>query len=169
MVNIFSEIYTLIKSKFATPGNSPGQISTAQGSGIAGQVKNDMQIFGIAGIKSLPGDNARGVWIPINGSSKSGVIIATTDYEVNADIVSGEIAIYSRDGQTIKSLIILRKSGNIEVTGKMIHSGDFEISGNLQVSGEVKGGSVKTATTNLDTHLHASAVPGAPTPPTPGT
>ncbi len=64
---------------------------------------------------------------------------------------------------------VLLKDNEILVTATTVKiTGDLLVSGSVAAEGEVTAMAQSTIV-NLSTHMHASATPGAPSPPTPGT
>ena len=99
-------------------GNAPGKSAVMQAEGVEGQTMST-EVYQAPGIMAIPGDGTRGVWLPIGGSSRYGVVIATQNYALNIEINAGETAIYSStpDGKTVKALLKLKADGTVEMNG----------------------------------------------------
>ena len=166
----------LSRGKLATKGNAPGRSVVMQGEGPGGSAMT-AEVYQAPGILAVPGDGTRGVWLPVGGSTRYGVVIALHNYALSIQVNAGETAIYSTDaaGQTVKALLTLKADGSAEMTAtKLKMTGDIEVTGKITASGNIEAaGAVKaTATTvpvSLGTHQHPTATPGPPSPPVPGT
>lgn len=135
-------------------------------------------------IKIHTGDEGKiqiGYLHPINDTLQTG----NADIEIDAG-VAGDVDIDTIDGdidvKTTTGIIKLQSGNNsITISNSGIHIiGDTFISGTLMVSQEIHWKTVgfsptgtppyATATANRgSTHMHPTAVPGPPSPPTPGT
>lgn len=111
-------LFNLTRSSRKIKGAAPGEAIVANGEGFAGQ-QITTEVFQSPGVFSAPGDGSKGVWLPIGGSSRYGVVIACQNYKITFDITQGETAIYSTDsgGGTLQAKIILRDDGTIEING----------------------------------------------------
>jgi phage gp45-like len=156
-MGLIATLLKLGKGKLETVGNSPGKSVAMQGEGFEGQTMT-AEVFQAPGVLAIPGDGARGVWLPVGGSGRYGVVVALQNYALNITIEAGETAIYSTDaaGGTVKALVKLKADGTIELNGddKRLVTWD-ELNTALQ--------GLKTA---LNGHTHPTAATGPPSPPT---
>jgi phage gp45-like len=97
---------------------APGQAVVITGAGAGGQAV-EAEVFAPAGILSRPPKDARGVFIPLGGSRKYGVVLSGHNYKVAISLADGETAIFSTtaNGTTLKAQILLRADGTIEING----------------------------------------------------
>jgi phage gp45-like len=156
-MGMIATLLKLARGKLETVGNAPGPSVAMQGEGFEGQTVTT-EVYQAPGVLAIPGDGARGVWLPIGGSGRYGVVVALQNYALNITIEAGETAIYSTtaDGQTVQALVKLKADGTIELNGnsKRLVTWD-ELDAALQ--------SLKTA---LNSHTHPTAATGPPSPPT---
>jgi len=117
-MGLIATLFKLTGAKLDTKGNSPGQSVIATAEGFDEQTLKP-EIYQAPGVLAIPGDGSRGVWVPIGGSNRYGVVIAMQNYALNIQINQGETAVYSTtaDGQTVKALIKLKVDGTIEFNG----------------------------------------------------
>lgn len=94
---------------------APGQAVVITGTG-AGGVSLEAEVYAPAGFLSRPPKDARGLYIPLG---KSGVVIAGHNYKVSISLADGETGIFSTtaDGATLKSSVLLKADGTIEING----------------------------------------------------
>lgn len=97
---------------------APGQAVVVTGHGAGGQAV-EAEVYAPAGILSRPPRDARGVFLPLGGSRKYGVVIAGHNYKVTISLADGETAIFSTtaDGATLKAQVVLKADGTIEING----------------------------------------------------
>lgn len=97
--------------------------------------------------------------------------------KVGIEFSNGSKIVYDRDANEYTIDIT---GGNVRMSAeKLILTGSIDVSGsisaqNIEVSGYVKAqGEITAKTTSLNvhlsTHMHPTAAPGSPSPPTPGT
>jgi phage gp45-like len=117
-VGLIATLFNLTRSARKIKGNAPGESVVANGSGFPGQ-EITAEVYQAPGVFSAPGDGVKGVWLPVGGSSRYGVVIACQNYKITFDITQGETAIYSTPsaGGSIAAKIILRADGTIEING----------------------------------------------------
>ncbi|MBW8003297.1 MAG: hypothetical protein FVQ80_15000 [Planctomycetes bacterium] len=113
-MGLMDRLVKIRSSKIARKGNAPGDAVIVQAEATKGDVLT-AELYQQPGIYSAPPKNARGVFVPLGGSRKYGVVIATHNYELNIQVAEGETTIYSTtvDGKTIKALISLDGSPGI--------------------------------------------------------
>lgn len=117
-MGMIATLLRLTRGKLETKGNAPGQSVVMQGAGMDGQ-SITAEVYQAPGVLAMPGDGARGVWLPIGGSSRYGVVVALQNYALSIQVEAGETAIYSTDaaGGTVKALLKLKADGSIELNG----------------------------------------------------
>lgn len=134
---------------------------------LAGERRLDIDHIQQFGFTSFPKGETQVVSLFIAGSRDNGVVVATRGEasEMNIALESGEVAMHAPFGQSI----IMRKDGNIEISaaaGKKIvcDAEKFEISGDLEVQGEIT--TMKTGMVTLSGHIHPTGTgpSGKPTP-----
>ena len=79
----------------------------------------EAEVYAPAGLLSRPPKDARGVFLPLGGSRRYGVVIAGHNYKVSISLADGETAIFSTtaDGATLKAQIVLKADGTVVVNG----------------------------------------------------
>lgn len=91
----------------------------------------------------------------------------TSGANIKAD--EEEVSIeYSMMRFRMKDGEIVVEAADITLEGDISIDGNVNISGNVEADGEVTAKASSTIS-NLSTHMHATAAPGSPSPPTPGT
>lgn len=157
---------TLVKMMSAilgTKGNAPGPSVIVNAEGYDGQTF-EPEVYQAPGVMALPGDGSKGVWIPIGGSNRYGVVLAMQNYSLNIEISAGETAIYSTapDGSSVQALVKLTDDGKIYLNGD---SKAFVTHAELNTA-------LQTFITALNLHVHTGSalglgIPFNTTPPTP--
>lgn len=155
-MGIIATLLKMAAGKLETKGNAPGKSVTMQGEGVDGQTVK-AEVYQAPGVMAIPGDGARGVWLPIGGSSRYGVVVAMQNYALNIQINAGETVIYSTtaDGQTVKAQAKFTAGGEIHLNGDTKQFVTW-----AELNSALQG--FKTA---LSTHVHPTSVPGPPSPP----
>jgi phage gp45-like len=110
------------------------------------------------------------VAIFVGGSRENGVVVATRGE--CPELKPGEVMVHSPFGSSIK----LKDDGSIELvtdSKKFRFVGDIETTGKMTVGGKLEADgeitAMRTSTrVSLSTHMHATAAPGSPSPPNPG-
>jgi len=158
-VGMIGTLLKLARGKLETKGNSPGKSVVMQAEGLDGQTLT-AEVYQAPGVLAIPGDGSRGVWLPIGGSSRYGLVVAMQNYSLNIQIEAGETAIYSTDaaGGTVKALIKLKADGTIEING----------SSKKLVTHTELNTALQTFITALNLHTHGVISLGAPTSPPAG-
>jgi phage gp45-like len=113
-----AELVQIASATIKALHGAPGQAVVITGSGVGGQAV-EAEVYAPAGFLSRPPKDARGVFIPIGGSRKYGVVIAGHNYKVSISLADGETAIFSTNaaGDTLKAQIVLKADGTIEING----------------------------------------------------
>jgi phage gp45-like len=78
------------------------------------------EVWSVAGVWAVPPDGSHGVYLPVGGSDRFGVVVASQNYLVAPPtLAKGETAIGSTtaDGATIKALAVARADGTWEING----------------------------------------------------
>lgn len=116
-MGLMDVLVKIASSNIARKGNAPGDAVIVQAEATKGDVLT-AELYQQPGLYSAPPKDARGVFVPLGGSRRYGVIIATHNYELNIQVNEGETTIYSTtpDGKTIKARIDLKSSGAINIT-----------------------------------------------------
>jgi len=156
-MGIIATLLRLVRGKYDVLENAPGKAAICQGEGFEGQTLTT-EVFQAPGVFGIPGDGVRGIRILIGGSSRYGAVIAVQNYQIELDVGGqGGMAIYSTtaDGATVKSKVVLKPDGTIEMNGanKRFVTWD-EL--NTAMQGFVSA---------LQLHTHPTAPPGPPSPP----
>lgn len=101
----FRGVLTLVKAA--------GNVQLVQVDGLAGEQLQDNELFQHYGYTSNPPPGTMAIVLPIGGKTAHGIIIATEhgNYRLK-DLASGEVAIYSDEGDSV----ILKRGRLIEVT-----------------------------------------------------
>jgi phage gp45-like len=117
-MGVIGTLLRLVRGGLEVRGNAPGKSATATGEGFEGQTLST-EIYQAPGILAVPGDGTRGVWIPVGGSGRYGVVVACHNYALQIEVAAGETAIYSTNaaGEGPQALIKLRADGSIELNG----------------------------------------------------
>jgi len=118
MASMINRLFELCQAGLDTKGAAPGQSVIAAAEGAEGETI-DTEVYQAPGVLAVPGDGAKGVWLPIGGSTRYGVVIALHNYALTIAIEQGETAIYSSNaaGDEVKALIKLKADGTIELNG----------------------------------------------------
>ena len=97
---------------------APGDAVVVTGKATGGQAV-EAEVYAPAGLLSRPPKDARGVFLPLGGSRRYGVVIAGHNYKVTISLADGETAIFSTtaDGATLKAQIVLKADGTVVVNG----------------------------------------------------
>jgi phage gp45-like len=150
---IVGTLLRLTRGKLTIKGNSPGKSVVMTGEGVEGQTMT-AEVYQAPGVLAIPGDGSRGVWLPVGGSSRYGVVVAMQNYALTIQVEAGETAIYSTDaaGGTVKALVKLRTDGTIEINGDTKRLVTWQ---ELQTA-------LSTLATTIGAHVHASN--GTPSP-----
>lgn len=100
-------------SNRGAPG--PALIATCNGAGLT----HTAPIYQHHGIASRVTQGDVGVYIPVLGSRRFGVVIATHNYDLNIELNEGETLIYATNssGKQITAQIRLQANGQIELNG----------------------------------------------------
>lgn len=89
--------------------------------------------------------------------------------KVTFDRATGKYTIDMKGEVTIKGTSKVKITCDLEVTGKITASGEIKATGQIQSDGNVVAGAATPATkVTLLAHMHPTAAPGPPSPPTPG-
>lgn len=156
-MGMIATLLRLTRGKLETKGNAPGQSVVMQGAGMDGQ-SFTAEVYQAPGVLAMPGDGARGVWLPIGGSSRYGVVVALQNYALSIQVEAGETAIYSTNaaGGTVKALLKLKADGSIELNG----------SSKRLVTWDELNTALGSFMQALNLHTHPTAASGPPSPPT---
>jgi phage gp45-like len=114
-MNWIATLLKLGRGEVKTVGNAPGPSVAMQGEGMEGQTMT-AEVYQAPGVLAVPPDGVRGVWLPIGGSSRYGVVVACQNYQITLDVGGpGGTAIYSTsaDGKTVKASLVLGPDGMI--------------------------------------------------------
>jgi phage gp45-like len=136
---------------------------------LPGEVRDELEHFQGYGFTSTPAvpdsdGAAEAVAVFVNGRRDHGLIIAVGDRRYRLkNLPHGEVAMYSKHGQTI----VLKTNGDIEATPKVGQkfkvvgatelAGDVSVTGTLTASVDVVGGGV-----HLKTHIHGAGTLTSP-------
>ncbi len=117
-MGLMDRLVKIASSKIGRKGNAPGDAVICQAEATKGDVITP-ELYQQPGIYSAPPGGARGIFIPLGGSRRYGVIVATHNYELDIQVAEGETTIYSTtpDGKTVKARIDLDGDGNIDLNG----------------------------------------------------
>lgn len=156
-MGIIGTLLKMTRGKIATSGNAPGPSVTVTGEGFEDHTMS-AEVYQAPGVMAIPGDGSKGVWLPIGGSSRYGVIVAMQNYALNIEITQGETAIYSTaaDGSAVQALLKLTADGKIYLNGD---SKSFVTHAELDLA-------LQNFITALNLHTHPTAAVGPPSPPT---
>ena len=118
-MGIIATLLQLARGKLDILGNAPGKAAIMQGEGFEGQTI-DTEVFQAPGVFGIPGDGVRGIRILIGNSSRYSAVVGVQNYQIEIDVGGqGGMAIYSTsaDGKTVKSKVLLKPDGTVEVNG----------------------------------------------------
>ncbi len=129
-MGVIAELIQIASSAIKTWHGAPGDAVVVTGSGERG-LAVEAEVYAPAGFLSRPPKDARGVFIPLGGSRKYGVVISGHNYKVSISLAGGETAIFSTtaDGATLKANIVLKADGTIEFNGntkRLVTWDDFD-------------------------------------------
>lgn len=114
-MGLISQSFRLTDSKVEIKSKEKAIVVT--GEGFEGQ-EIKTEVYQQNGVYSSPPNGVKGVWLPVGGSNRYGVVVATNNYNLTIDVKPGETAIYSTDKSgTRKALIKLKDDGSIEING----------------------------------------------------
>lgn len=119
-------ILSLKSSVLKKKGSSSGQSAVMTGKGILGQ-SLEVEILQQPGVFSLPPDGITGVFIPVGTSDVFGGVMCFKHTKTSVDTGgSGGTCIFSTNasGDAVKSLITLKPSGDIDITGQTSINGN---------------------------------------------
>ncbi len=104
-----------VKSLFDKRTTAPGKCVIIQTK--AGDIDRTTELYHPPGISSAPTKGDRVIEIPLGAGVR--VAVATHNYKIEVEPLSGETIIYSTDsdGNTVKAQIKLDGSGNIDLNG----------------------------------------------------
>ena len=148
-------VANLVGRGVITATDDSTKIQLSQVSLLDGEVRDEIENFQAYGFTSNPRDGAEAVVVFVGGRRDHGLAIQVADrrYRIR-NLESGEVAIYNDTG----AKIVLRASGDIEVTPKTGQVIALAGSSNPVA----KGDSLNSAITTLGTAI-ATAVSGIPT------
>lgn len=118
---------------------------------LDGETRDELERFQEYGFTSNPEDGAECVVMFVNGRRAEGYCVGVEDrrYRIK-NLSSGEVAVYSKHGQTI----VLKANGDVEITPKSGQKvklvGDTDVTGTLTASVDVI-----TNGKSLKNHTHA--------------
>jgi len=150
-------------------GYQNGQVSI-----LDNEVRDNTARLQEYGFTSVPLQGADAVIVFVGGNRDHGLIIATDDARYRLQgMKNGEIALYTDEGDHIyfkRGKIIEIKCGSeVDINCPTVKfSGDIQVSGKITAGGEIAANN-STVPVHLSSHVHPTAVPGSPSPPTPGT
>lgn len=155
----------IIKTIDDSPGMQKAQVSI-----LRDEVRDKVDRVQQYGFSSVPKAGADAIVIFVGGNRDHGIVIATDDARYRMKGLSaGEVALYTDEGDYVylkRGRVVKIKAG----TKLEIDSPEVTITGKLTAQGVVQGSEVQNAVgTRLGTHMHPTAAPGSPSPPTPGT
>jgi hypothetical protein len=110
------ELIKVATATIKTLKSAPGPAVVVTGKGIGGTA-HEVEVFGPAGLLSRAPKDAHGLYFPLGG--KYGVVIGGHNYKVSISLADGETEIFSTtaDGATLKSSVLLKADGTIEING----------------------------------------------------
>lgn len=117
-MGLVAELVRVASATIKAWKSAPGQAVVVTGVGAGGQAL-EAEVYAPAGILSRPPKDARGVFIPLGGGRKYGVVIAGHNYQVSISLADGETAIFSTDatGATLKAQVVLKADGSVQING----------------------------------------------------
>lgn len=124
---------------------------------ITTEVRDDTPIMTAYGFSSRPKPGADAVVVYVAGNRGNGVVIATSDGRFSVELAPGEVVMHADDGTKIH----LQTGGKIAITsagGIAITSPKITLTGDLEVAGDVKAGTV-----SLKHHRHQETGAGGGT------
>ena len=137
---------------------------------VADEKRRNVELMQQYGFSSRPKGDVDGVAIFVGGSRENGVVIATRGEcpELNP----GEVMVHSPFGSGIKlkddgSVELVTDSNTFRFVGDIETTGKMTVGGKLEADGEITA-MRKSTRVSLSTHMHATAAPGNPSPPNPG-
>lgn len=141
---------------------SVSEAMKVQASILSEEVRDDMELVQHYGFSSRPKEGAEGVSIFVSGNRDHGLIIATKDKQYEIPLESGEVALWTDEGDAIHlkrgKIISVKAQSKLE-----IECPEVTISGKLTVTGEVQGNGK-----SLSTHTHGAGALVAPNGPVTG-
>jgi len=117
-MGLMARLVEVRNSSIKTKGDAPGDSVVLQAElGEQGTLTPEM--YQSAGIFSRPPDGARGVFLPLRGRERYGVVVAVNNYNVAPSLSKGEAELYSTNaaGDTVKAAVRCRDNGDIELNG----------------------------------------------------
>jgi phage gp45-like len=138
-MGIIATLLQLEQGKIDELEKAPGPSILAQGEGFDGR-SIIAEVYQAPGVAAIPGDGVRGVWVPVGGSRRYGVVVAVHNYAVEFDLEKGEAMLYSTNdaGDEIKASVKLGADGSIQAENEngffsLESDGKFSANGNLEV------------------------------------
>lgn len=108
-----------------------------------------------------------GVYNPPVASEPDVIALKFEGIELQINKKTGETAI-KLTGKAVLEAEAFELTGDLKVTGNLSVQGDATTSGAFTATGVIKSNAdVKSPTVSLNTHMHPTAAPGSPSPPTP--
>lgn len=118
MVGLYAKALRLKAASLKTPPESGGPAVVATGS--AGEDVYTPEVWGVPGVWSIPPDDTMGIRMPIGGSDRWGVVVATHHYKApRPTLAKGETATGATDapGLELKANTVYRADGTQELNG----------------------------------------------------
>lgn len=106
---------------------SVSEAMKAQASILSDEVRDDMELMQQYGLSSRPKPDAEGVAIFVSGNRDHGLIIATKDKQYEIPLESGEVAIYTDEGDYIhlkRGNVMEIKTGTAKITADKLTIND---------------------------------------------
>lgn len=115
-MNMILELFEVLSSAIKTKTDYPGPSVVSQAEGVGGHT-DDIEVYGLPGVVSIPAEGARLIFVPVGGSRKNGVAVAGHNYAVDTGAAQGDTVIFavSTDGAGIVCRVHLKNDGSIEI------------------------------------------------------
>ncbi len=140
--------------EYKAKGTNDGKSLVIKTSAAGGQ-ERETELYHPPGIASGPTPEDISISVPSGTNGR--IAVATQNYRLEIEVEAGATTVYSTsaDGSTLKSTIVLDVDGNISMNGD---TKAFVTHTELDTA-------LQTFITALNTHVHATAGTGTPSPP----
>jgi len=162
MKQVYSALRNMLTRGVVSTVNGATKLRTIQAKLFARETKDNLEHFEPFGFSAEPEDGAELLTAFFAGDRSCGIVLVVADRRYRpTNMKPGESVQYDSLGQMVyltKGGIVIKGAGRpmmIQDTAKLtIDTPQVEMKGNLKVNGKIEGDSIKSASTDLDSHVH---------------